>query len=99
MSLVLAAAVFLPPPGGTEERWVRVRSAHFEVLSNAGEAPAREAARRLERLRNVLLKLFPNRDDASRPITVLVLGDRWTFERLLPSGFFWSLNRCLGSTQ
>ena len=77
-----AAAVLLASPTAADVRWVRVRSPHFEVLSDAGEAPAREAARRLERLRIVLLKLFPNREDARRLITVLVLQERSRFLRL-----------------
>lgn len=85
LSLALAAAaVLLASPTAADVRWVRVRSPHFEVLSDAGEAPAREAARRLERLRIVFLKLFPNREDARRLITVLVLQERSRFLRLVP---------------
>lgn len=72
------------PKVAAEDTWVRVRSPHFEVLSDAGEAPAREAARRLERVRTVLLELFPDPDDARRPITVLVVQDPNRFALLVP---------------
>ena len=69
---------------GVEDAWVRVRSPHFEVLSDAGEAPAREAARRLERLRVVLRRLFPAGEDVARPITVLLIEDQARFSSLIP---------------
>jgi tetratricopeptide (TPR) repeat protein len=80
---VLAAAVFTTAAAAGDE-WVRVRSPHFEVLSDAGEAPAREAAQRLERLRDVYLQLFPAREAAERPITLLILEDRSRFSSLVP---------------
>ena len=81
---LLGAAALLSPPAAPDDGWVRVRSPHFEVLSDAGEAPAREAARRLEEVREVLLRLFPAREDALRPITLLVLESRDRFSSLVP---------------
>jgi tetratricopeptide (TPR) repeat protein len=78
------AAAAVTVPAAADEEWVRVRSPHFEVLSDAGEAPAREVARRLERLREVFLELFPARETAERPITLLILEDRRRFARLTP---------------
>jgi tetratricopeptide (TPR) repeat protein len=81
---VCLAAAALASPAAAGGGWVRVRSPHFEVLSDAGEAPAREAARRLERLRGVLLELFPVRGDAGRPITLLIFEDADRFVRFVP---------------
>jgi tetratricopeptide (TPR) repeat protein len=81
--LAVAAATLASPAAG--EGWVRVRSPHFEVLSDAGEAPAREAARRLEGLRLVLLELFPS-PDPERPITLLIIEDARRFEGVVPPG-------------
>ncbi len=79
-----AAAVFQLGPTAADDAWVRVRSPHFEVLSDAGMAPAREAALRLERLRGVLLRLFPGGEDVGRPISVLLLRSQGRFLRLIP---------------
>jgi tetratricopeptide (TPR) repeat protein len=79
---VTAACWLLPFPAGATT-WVRARSAHFEVLSDAGEAPARQTAERLERLRQALVELLPPRLDAERPITLLLLADEGLFARLV----------------
>ena len=80
----LAAAVLVWSSASAADSWVRVCSPHFEVLSDAGEAPAREAARRLERVRGVLFRLFPPRENIERPITLLVLESRARFSSLVP---------------
>ena len=81
---LLGVVAVLSSSAAAGDSWVRVRSPHFEVLSDAGEAPAREAARRLERLRGVLLQLFPAREGVERPITLLVLENRARFTSLVP---------------
>jgi tetratricopeptide (TPR) repeat protein len=80
--LTVASAALAAPAAG--EGWVRVRTPHLEVLSDAGEAPAREAAHRLERLRDIFLELFPVRSEAERPITLLIFEDVSRFRRLVP---------------
>src|SRR5262245_15623080 len=78
--LVLAAAVSGEPYG-----WSRVRTAHFEVLTDAGAPLAGNVARRLETLRQVLLELFPPRSAGERHVVVIALASRATFEHLVPS--------------
>ena len=78
----VAAGTFLAAPAG--DVWARVRSPHLEVLSDAGPAPAREAAFRLEQLRVVLLRLFPASGEVRRPITLLVLESQARFTSLAP---------------
>ncbi len=80
------AACGLTPSAAGATGWVRARSAHFEVLSDAGEVPAREAAERLERLRRALVELLPPRLDTERPITLLLLADEGRFAALVPAG-------------
>jgi Tfp pilus assembly protein PilF len=64
--------------------WSRARSAHFEVLTDAGEPLARHAALRLETLRAALQSLFPPRGSVERPIVVLFLANSSRFEALVP---------------
>lgn len=84
VALVGLVALLLPPPVDRVEGWARARSPHFEVLSDAGAAPAGAAARRLEALRDVLLQLFPPREELQRPITLLVIESPARFSTLLP---------------
>ena len=83
LSLALVAAsgagVDVPEPA-----WSRARSAHFEVLTDAGEPLARHAALRLETLRGVLLQLFPPRIDHERRLVAIVLASGSSFEQLVP---------------
>ena len=82
LALVLwsAAGAEAHPASG----WSRARTAHFEVLSDAGEPLAGRAARRLERLRGVLLALLPPRTGSERRLVVLLLSNGSTFEDLVP---------------
>jgi len=56
--LALAVLVAWLPASARAESWTRVRGPRLEVLSDGGEAPAREAALRLERLQSVLERLL-----------------------------------------
>jgi hypothetical protein len=84
---VLAGSLlfWLPIPAFAEE-WVRVRSPHFEVLSDAGEPLARGAAARLELLRSALPQLLPAAVDDEPSVRVLLFRLRADVERLVPSG-------------
>jgi len=81
---VSLAAALLAAPATPDDSWVRVRSPHFEVLSAAGEAPAREAARRLEHLRVALLQLFPADSGVGRLVTLIMFGETKRFGRFVP---------------
>jgi len=82
LALVLVSAAGAGAP--SEPGWSRARTAHFEVLTDAGEPLARSTADRLERLRGVLLVLFPPRSSAERRIVALLLASSSTFEELVP---------------
>lgn len=80
--LALTASAF---PARADEGWVRVRSAHFEVLSDAAPDRARAAAVRLEQFRRVLTDVFPRTpggDDV--PTVVIAFRDRASFAPFLP---------------
>jgi len=82
LALVLASAAGAEAPSASG--WSRARTAHFEVLTDAGEPLARRAAQRLERLRGVLLALFPPRSSGERRIVSFLLSNGSTFEELVP---------------
>ncbi len=87
-SFPLVLAILVPAWAGPSaaEPWTLVRSPHFEVASDAGPHVAEEAARRLERLRDVLGRLLPSPEEADGPaIRVLLLRDAAEFAALVPA--------------
>lgn len=71
-----------------EDRWIEVKSAHFAVLSNAGQSSARTLAWQLEQIRSALATLWPwARLDPTRPLTVLAVRDETSMKALVPE--FW----------
>lgn len=81
---ILAVAVAVGGGVDPSPEWSRARSAHFEVLTDAGQPLARRAAERLERLRTALETLLPPRAAAERPIVALILARAASFEPLVP---------------
>lgn len=84
-ALVLVLAAAASDPGtASDPGWSRARSAHFEVLTDAGAPVALHAAERLERLRAALALLFPPRQNDERPLVAIVLASGSSFEELVP---------------
>ena len=72
-------------PSARAEEWVRVRSAHFEVLSDAAPERARTVAVGLERFRRVMAAVLgraPERDDP--PTIVVAFRDQDSFAPFRP---------------
>jgi tetratricopeptide (TPR) repeat protein len=69
-------------------QWVEVGSAHFTVVSDAGEKQARHILDHLERMRWVFQKLNPNANvDPTEPILVLAAKNTKTFQTLEPAAY------------
>jgi tetratricopeptide (TPR) repeat protein len=84
--LVLAILVPAWTASSAAEPWTLVRSPHFEVATDAGPHVAEEAARRLERLRDVLDRLLPSAEETDGPaVRVLLLRDSAEFAHLVPA--------------
>jgi len=65
--------------------WTRLRSPHFVVVGDAGEAELREVARRVEAFREVLRRALPNATVAMPvPTTIIVFGSDREFRRYGP---------------
>jgi tetratricopeptide (TPR) repeat protein len=87
-SLLLVLALVAPAwsAPSAAEPWTLVRSPHIEVASDAGGDVAGEAARRLERLRDVLGRLLPSPEpEDGPPIRVLLLRDATELAPLVPA--------------
>jgi tetratricopeptide (TPR) repeat protein len=70
-------------PGGAAD-WVRVRSAHFDVLSDAGSRKAEQIALQFEAFRGVFATLKKAQVDPGRPIVVFAARDEDSLKKLLP---------------
>jgi tetratricopeptide (TPR) repeat protein len=84
LALLSVGAARDESPGPARD-YTRVRSAHFEVVTDVGAPLARHAAERLERLRAALAEIFPPRVTGERQIVAMVFASRFRFEGLLPS--------------
>lgn len=73
----LALLTILALSATAEDKWVRIRSGPFEVLSNAGDRAARERMYDAEQFRNALSQLLGKKDlSAVWPIRMVVLKDK-----------------------
>jgi tetratricopeptide (TPR) repeat protein len=89
--LAFVAGMAVAAPGrirAADRPWVEVSSAHFHVVSNAGEKEARAVAWQFEQVRSVFNNLWPwARTDARRPFVVLAVRDEASLKRLAPE--YW----------
>ena len=95
ISLPLAVSVFVAlscaGAGAAEPQWIRVSSAHFSVLTDAGEKKGHEVAYRFEQMRSVYSQLLMRTKlNMPQPLEIVVLRQ---YAQLAPtadpaSGFF-----------
>jgi hypothetical protein len=84
-ALVLAMAIDLT---SAEPQWIEMKSAHFRVLSNAGEGSTRTLTWQFEQIRSVIANVWPwARVDPSTPIAVIAVRDEHSLRALAPQ--FW----------
>jgi tetratricopeptide (TPR) repeat protein len=91
-SLLLFSVLLAPVPTWSTHsaqesagRWVEVRSTHFVVASNAGEADARGVAEDFEQIRALFHGTFPElRVDPAQQIMIVAARDEATMRTLAP---------------
>lgn len=67
-------------PVQAKDKWIKVQSKNFTLISNANEKSVRQVATRLEQFRHVFSKLFPNlKFTTPVPTTVVVFKDDKSF--------------------
>ena len=68
--------------------WIEVRSPHFMVITDAGEARGRHVAGQFERMRWVFQSSLPAANlDPANPIVVIAVKDRKDMEALEPAAY------------
>ena len=71
------------------DHWVEVRSSHFVVCSNAGEADTRRIANQIEEIRAAFLQTLPGlRLDPGKPISAIAVRNEDSMKVLLPD--YWA---------
>jgi len=84
-AIVLTVAT---PLESADPPWILMKSAHFEVISNAGEGSARNVTWQFEQIRAVISALWPwARVDLTQPLSVLAVKDESTMRALAPA--YW----------
>jgi tetratricopeptide (TPR) repeat protein len=82
---LLIAAV---APCRAADQWLEVKSAHFTVISNAGQWSARDMAWQLEQIRSALAALWPwAHVDLDRPFAVIAVKDEPSMRAIAPK--YW----------
>src|SRR6202008_4834366 len=64
--------------------WTRLRTAHFELVGEVGDAQLKQAGLRLEQFRATFAGLFPNLRPTSAPVVVIVFGSKKTNQPFMP---------------
>jgi Flp pilus assembly protein TadD len=62
------------PAHGADARWIRLKSANFEVYSSATVRNSRDTAREFEQVRGLLLQAFGGRPPLTAPVRLVVFG-------------------------
>src|SRR5215472_13220141 len=81
LTLILCAGLH----AATEPPWLEIHSAHFTVITDAGEKKGREVALRFEQMRAVFANLLSkDRLNQSIPLTILALGNDKSYYQVAP---------------
>jgi tetratricopeptide (TPR) repeat protein len=97
-ALAAAAVLAAAPAAAAPTPWLEVKSAHFTVITDAGEKDGRRAAWQFEQIRSALVQIWPwAKIDSGRPFVVFAarneatqrtLGPQfWEGKRFRPAGF------------
>ena len=79
------AASLVPGASPAVAEWARVRTAHFDLLSDGGAAAARPAAAALARFHRVLEGLLPAPpDEPAGPLVILAFTNEGSFRSYVP---------------
>lgn len=88
LSVFLFAVCLCRTAAAAPEQWLEIRSAHFTVLTDAGEKDGRHIADQFERMRWLFQSLFPRANiDPAGPIIVVAAKNEKVFDTLEPAAY------------
>lgn len=94
LALVLLLAASPVSRALAADQWIEVRSAHFTVVSNAGDRATRRLVWQLEQVRSATSALFSwAKPDLNKPLAVIVLKDQNSMRALAPK--YWEERRAV----
>ena len=74
-----------PAPAADQPAWLEIHSAHFTVITDAGDKKGREVALRFEQMRAVFANLFTkDRLNQSVPLTILAFKNDKSYYQVAP---------------
>ena len=83
--IVLLVLCTSSPARAAEPTWIEIRSAHFDVVTDAGEKKGREVALRFEQMRAVFGQLLVRQKlRMPVPLTIFALKDDKRFYQMAP---------------
>jgi len=82
-SLALAACL----PASTQDPWLKITSANFELYTTAGERSGRDLIRHFERVRSFFLQAFGSRLPASLPARIIAFRNEKEYQPYRPNEF------------
>ena len=85
-SVLVAGCSLQPAFAKDEPKWIEVHTAHFSVLTDAGDKRGREVALRMEQMRTVFGQLLlKNKLKMPIPVTVLALKSDKQYGMMAPA--------------
>jgi len=74
-------------PAATQDPWLKITSANFELYTTAGEHAGRDLIRHLEQVRSFFLQAFGDRLQDRRPVCVIAFRDEKEYQPYRPNQF------------
>ena len=83
------ALIVLPAclAGASQDPWLKITSANFELYTTAGERSGRELVKHFEQVRSFFLQAFGSRLAASRPVRIIAFRNEKEYAPYRPSEF------------
>lgn len=82
--IVLGIIALFAPTAAARDKWISLRSPHFEAVSNAGEGRSRRLLNELEQFRRAFVKIFSLQNPDQVPVRVILFKNDGSFKPFKP---------------
>jgi tetratricopeptide (TPR) repeat protein len=79
------ASAAAPADPAMEAKWLRIRSAHFELFTTAGDRAGRDMVRHFEQVRGFFLQIFGLKSTEEKPVRIVAFRNDKEFQPYRPS--------------
>jgi tetratricopeptide (TPR) repeat protein len=84
VSLLTMAMTLAPARGNAASKWMRMHTAHFELVGDVGQSALARVGARFEQFRETFGSLFPNLRHAAAPVVIVVFRSKRAYEPFMP---------------